>query len=98
MSSNFHRNFCAGIFLGVHLLEALFGHMLCISYIFVLLFELTLATFFSPFDICYSSPVCNSQPPLLAYVVLPLWVFVPRHCIHCDHHCAQGFPFLLCTQ
>ena len=46
MSSTYYRNFCAGIFWPVHLLEALIGRMLCTSCIFVMVVELTLTTFF----------------------------------------------------
>ena len=57
----FVRNCCAGVFWPVHLLEASFGRMLCISCIFVMVVELTLATFFLQF---------------LTFVVIHLCVFL----------------------
>ena len=68
------------------------------SCIFVMIVELTLATIFVLFGICSFSPVCTSTAALLANVVLSLWIFVLRHCIHCGHYVSSRFQFLLCTQ
>ena len=53
---NFVQNFCVGIFWPVHPLQASLGRMLCTSCIFVMVEELTLATFGAAFAFAVIPP------------------------------------------
>ena len=62
ISSILYRTFWVGIVWPVHLLKASFGCMRCASCIFVMVVELTLATFLVVFEFrCYPPPPCGGD-------------------------------------